>query len=126
MSDDYVSDDFHGDAYGDSPRPHHSKHYGRIFTGLRAGNDCMISDVAFCDSRRLNNVLNAFEADLPGQITFDIRYFANDPPACKANLEPRSSPGKDRDLKALGEYAPGYCPPLTVIPVYSRPESTRS
>ena len=119
LPEEQVADDFHRDAYGDSPRTHHSKHYGRIFAALRAGNDSMISDIAFCDSRRLNNVLNAFEADLPGQVDFDVRYFAKDLESCKTNINTRNDAGKDRDLKALDEFAPGYCPPQTAMDVYA-------
>jgi hypothetical protein len=115
-----IFDDFHANAFGDSPDAEMSQHYFSLMDALMADQDCAVSDVAFCDPSRRSAFLKAVMVRFPKH-PMEWIYFENAPEKCRQNILRRNSPDADRELKALAELAPKYVIPAgaTIVPVSS-------
>ncbi len=113
-------DDFHANAFGDSPDVEMSQQYSALMDALMAGGDCAVSDIAFCVPARRSAFLKAIVLRFPNQ-PMEWIYFENSPEKCRRNLLRRGSPSVERELKALAEFAPTYVIPAgaTVVPVHT-------
>jgi hypothetical protein len=109
-----VFDDFHANAFADSPDVEMSQKFGPLMDELLAGRDCAVSDIAFCEPERRSAFFKAIKVRFPDQ-SMDWIYFENSPEKCRNNIQRRNREGIEHDLKALQEYGARYViPPGTV------------
>ncbi len=112
-------EDFHANARRDSSSVKDSIHYQALIEALRAGHDCVVADIAFCEELRRNNLIEAVAREIAGVLVEPI-FFENDPDKCRRNIQRRARPSLIRDLEELGRLASVYCIPdgVTPRPVY--------
>ena len=112
-------EDFHGNAFHDSPAVKDSRHYHALLEALRAGHSCVIADIAFCDPVRRNRLQQAILAELP-ELQIEWIYFDNAPKKCESNIRHRNRQLIEKDLEALANFAGRYVIPdgVTPIPVW--------
>jgi predicted kinase len=82
------NEDFMADSHDDSPRFTDSRYYGDLVRDLRAGKDCVIADIEYCDTWRRTEVEEVIRRDVP-QVNFEWHYFENNPSQCEANVNRR-------------------------------------
>jgi predicted kinase len=107
--------DYHAAAHNDSPRVEDSRYYHGLIESLRAGHDCVIADIAFCDARRTVRLCEAFTGEVAG-LRLEWIYFENAPDKCRSNIQRRARESVSSDLKALDEFAQLYRIPEGVAP----------
>lgn len=102
-----------------------SVHYNRLIRALRAGKDCVVSDIIFCDTLARIDVERVLCADVPG---LEIRwtYFRNDPRQCAKNVRMRKRASQGLELRLIRQLSQKYFPPqnAALLPVWkgsSRP-----
>lgn len=112
-------EDFHGNAFGDSPAVKDSRHYRALLEALRAGHSCVIADIEFCDPHRRDCLQQTIVAELPN-VQIEWIYFENAPEKCDRNIRLRNRQRVDKDLRALVDVAGRYVIPdgVTPIPVW--------
>ena len=89
-----IFDDFHGNAFGDSPDFSASRHYSDLGRAIEDGYDCIISDIAYCEESRLlatEEGLRLLQEKLGTVFVVNILYFEKDPDACRHNVVHRFS-----------------------------------
>jgi hypothetical protein len=79
-------DDYLKDPVGGSPRFTDSRSYPDLVRDLRAGRDCAISDVEFCDTGRRVELEQVVAQDASG-VVIEWQFFENNPGRCTANVE---------------------------------------
>lgn len=109
-------DDFHANALHNSPLVEDSRHYSTLLGNIRAGSECVITDIAFCDPARRANLQQVIDREIPN-CRIEWIYFENAPDKCRRNIERRSRVGVREDLDALETFRHLYCIPDGVIPV---------
>jgi hypothetical protein len=112
----------HANAIDHSPLVEKSRHYGALLENIRAGRDCVIADIAFCDPRRSANLQQVIARQIPN-CEIDWIYFENAPDKCRRNIERRARERPHNDLDALEKFQGLYFIPdeVTPIPVYGSP-----
>jgi len=108
-------EDFHADAIGDSPLIENSRHYRALIEAIRAGHDCVIADIAFCDPQRRDSLHGAVARQIPG-VQWEWIYFENAPEKCKRNILRRNRQSLSSDLEALDRLVRLYRIPDGVAP----------
>jgi len=113
-------DDFHANAFGDSPDVEMSQYYFALMDTLMVGQDCAVSDITFCVPARRSDFLKAIVVRFPNQ-PMEWVYFENSPERCRHNILRRNRPSLESELKALAVFAPKYVIPagVTVVPVHT-------
>ncbi len=109
-------EDFHGNAFGDSPAVKDSRHYRALLEALHAGHSCAIADIEFCDPVRRDRLHQAIVAELP-ELQIEWIYFENAPKKCESNIRLRNRQRVDKDLQALADLADRYVIPDGVSPI---------
>jgi hypothetical protein len=121
------AEDFQAFAHNNSPRFTDSKHYADLIRDLRDGKDCVIADIAYCDTWLRVEVEEAVRRDVLG-VEIEWHYFENDPGQCLANVVKRAR-GNDvkTQMQMVYEFSRKYCIPqgAIVVPVW-RPVSATS
>lgn len=119
--------DFMANSHGHSHRFTDSRHYGDLVRDLRAGKDCVIADIAYCDTWSRVEVEGVIRQDVPG-VTIEWQFFENDPARCEANVEWRGRSNAPEEKKKIRELARKYHipPDASVIPVWSVQDSDGS
>jgi predicted kinase len=106
-------EDFHGKAFEDSKEVRNSRHFFALIDALRAGRDCVIADIAFCDPERLNRLKEVVKEWIP-TISFEEFFFENDTEKCKRNIKSRAAEKIAKDLAHLDEFSKKYVIPNNV------------
>jgi hypothetical protein len=109
-------DDFHANADQDSTRVDKSRCYQELIEHLRAGCDCLITDIACCCPSRTVPLREAVTQEIP-ELNIEYIYFENDPDKCRRNIYRRASQGVHGELGKLDEFAPLYRISHGVIPL---------
>jgi hypothetical protein len=120
-----VIEDFHQDAFNDSPAPKDSRHFQALLEALRRGHSCVVADIEFCDPRRRGYVRSAIVGELP-HIQIDWIYFENAPKKCERNIRHRNRQCLDTELQKLADVARRYVIPagISPLPVWQSSSST--
>ncbi len=115
-------EDFHADAFEDSDAVEHSRHYWALIEALLAGRDCVIADIAFCDSERRATLEDTIRERIPG-VDIEWKFFDNDYEKCEKNIRFRSRQTLENDLENLKQFASKYIIPAGVqtIPIWQPP-----
>jgi len=111
-------DDYKARARHDSSHFDQSQHFGELLSALRAGRECLVSDIDFCkaDARQEATVL--LRREIP-DVEIQWRCYENAPDKCRKNVVARARPSLPNDLRAIEKYAPIYtypdgCQPIPV------------
>jgi len=107
--------DFHANAVDNSPAVEKSRHFSELIARLRAGEDCGIADIAFCDAARRSDLEATVHSKVPS-VRIEWIFFENDRAKCERNIRFRNRAGLENDLEALREWAPRYTIPTNVKP----------
>jgi energy-coupling factor transporter ATP-binding protein EcfA2 len=107
--------DFHANAVGDSSLVDRSRYYHAVIDHIRAGNDCVIADIAFCEPPRRASLCEAFLREIPN-LVLDWIYFENAPEKCERNVRRRERQSICNDLRELFRLAPLYRIPYGETP----------
>jgi len=75
-----------------------SRHYHELIMSLRAGKECLIADISFCDTLRRLEATWVVASDVP-LATVEWVFFENNPEACRANI--RGDGGGARAVERL-------------------------
>ena len=118
-------DDFHGGSVNDIPTLPNSRHCSAVREALQTGLDFAISDIAYCESARLEQIKKEFRR-LGGELGIEIEtseiYFANSPSICKHNIARRFN-GEKTDkyslqVRLIDELSSKYmCSAVGILPV---------
>ena len=109
-------EDFHANAFDHSPRVERSRHYNALLEHMRAGRDCIIADIAFCDPRRRLSLQEAIDKQFCDARILWI-YFENAPAKCRNSIPHRARASVRDDLAALEQFEQVYGIPGGVIPL---------
>jgi Ni2+-binding GTPase involved in maturation of urease and hydrogenase len=117
------ADDYMEDSINQSTLFTDSRHYGRLLKDLRAGKDCLIADIVFCNTAYRKRVAQIMEGNVP-DVTIKWLFFENAPETCKTNANRRNSHRLTEELKYIDLLSPNYRIPdgVAVIKVYQNPE----
>ena len=99
-----------------------SIHYPPLIAALRAGKDCVIADISFCDTGRRLEAEQILRNDV-ADLTIKWLFFENDHEKCLANVQRRNRSTLAHDLLMIEEFAGKYIPPqgVKLMPVWSPP-----
>ncbi len=109
-------EDFHADAIQDSPLAENSRYYNALLENIRAGRDCVIADIAFCDPKRRADLQQAIDRQISDS-RIEWICFENAPEKCRRNIVRRARERLGDDLAALEKFARLYSIPDGVTPV---------
>jgi dephospho-CoA kinase len=109
-------EDFHANAFQNSPLVEDSRHYDALLQDIRAGSDCVIADIAFCDPKRRANLQQAIDRQISNS-RIEWIYFENAPEKCRRNIARRARARLGDDLAALEKFARLYSIPDGVTPI---------
>jgi len=100
-----------------------SIHYPHLIRALRDGKDCIIADIAYCDTGRRLEAEQILLADV-AELVIDWVFFDNDKDACITNVKRRNRTTLAHDLMMIEEFSAKYMPPQGVpaVPVW-RPKT---
>ena len=101
-----VVHDFHKDAHKNSPAVRDSLHFQAVVEALKAGHDCIIADIRFCETPRRQAIETEFRKE--GFADFRYVFFENAPEKCEANIIRRNSEHRDSELRKLKELTVAY------------------
>ena len=101
------------DANQHSHRFTDSRHYPQLIRDLREGKDCLIADIAFCDTWRRIEAEQVVKCDVPS-VEINWLFFENDPEKCKANARTRNRSNLKEELQNICELSKKYHIPLGV------------
>ena len=103
-------EDFMANSIEHSERFTQSRHYVALVEALRAGHDCVIADVAYCDTWRRIEVEQVIRQDVVG-IDLCWIFFENDLKQCKANIEHRNRPSWSDEIVTAEKLSARYFVP---------------
>ena len=81
-----VNADYFEDSLVPTFRFTDSRYYRPLIAALRAGQDCLIADIAFCDTLRRVEATQVLAFDAPGAQVRWV-FFENNTEACMANIK---------------------------------------
>jgi len=112
-------EDFMRDSRHSSHRFPDSQHYHALIMTLRAGFDCIIADIAFCDTGRRLEAEQILRHDVPN-LTIAWIFYANDAETCQANIRRRNRDTLPHDELMIAEFMHKYFipPEVHVEPVW--------
>lgn len=99
-----------------SPRITDSPVYPQLISDLRAGKDCIVADILFCDTLWRVELEQVVRADVP-DVTIDWRFFENAPSKCARNATNRGRLSLPRELRIIEHLSRKYIIPLGVKPI---------
>jgi predicted kinase len=103
-------DDFKAGAFFDSPQFRNARRYSDLLKSLKAGRNCVVADIDFCNSAPRAEAEFVILAEVP-DVALNWLFFAPDVNACSVNIERRNRPSKVADIEALYRYARLYVVP---------------
>ncbi|MGV8162404.1 MAG: GNAT family N-acetyltransferase [Candidatus Nanoarchaeia archaeon] len=120
-----ICDDYHKSSYKHSHKFEDSIYFNDLKEGLKQGKNIVISDIAFCKTERLNQIITQMRELLKTSgidASIECRYFENNPQACEENVLQRNR--KDRikqEIDFIRDASKEYHVPQNTptIPVYS-------
>ena len=120
-------DDFHANAIENSHAFENSRQRDPLKAALAAGKDCRVSDIAFCNAAHLRSVIAgiiALGCELGTPVTVELLYFANDPLACKDNVQRRNRDSLPKELAMIEALTTLYVipPGARTLPVWTPTE----
>lgn len=97
----------------------HSRHYQELIDDLRNGKDCVIADIAFCNTGRRTEGEQVVVHALPG-VTIEYEFFQNDPAQCRLNALHRHYCNVVEELQKIDDLTAQYdIPPgAKLVPVW--------
>jgi hypothetical protein len=117
-----IFDDFKAFAIEDCSKFRSSRKLNALLVAIQDGVRCAVADIDFCDTDAREEAEGILRAEIPG---LDVRweFFANDRPACQANIRTRNRPCLGRELDCLEKYSYSYTIPegAVVHPVWRKP-----
>ena len=105
-----IFDDFKAGAFFDSPQFRNARRYSDLLKSLKAGGNCVVADVDFCNSAPRAEAESVILTEVP-DVALNWLFFAPDINACLVNIERRNRPSKAADIEALYRYARLYVVP---------------
>jgi hypothetical protein len=111
-----VASDYFKDSLVPTLRLPDSRHYQGLIESLKAGRDCLVADIAFCEAQRRSETEGVLAKVAPAA---EVRwiFFENNPEACRSNIN-RDGGERARDqLKYLAMFASSYSIPSGVEPI---------
>ena len=102
-----VFDDFKANAFDDSSAFCKSRKFRTLISALHDGLKCAVADIDFCKTKSRAEAERVLRAEVPG-VKLGWLFFANDCPACEANIRRRDRPSRQTDLEKLHEYSAFY------------------
>lgn len=110
-----VYDDYQGEAHSNDSDPRLSKHFGPLVSDLKQAKSVVVSDIRYCVPHELNLFLGVVLSAAP-DVRIELKYFENDPAACKKNILARNRDDRvEEELELLEKLSSGY-----VVPVIER------
>ena len=123
-ADGTVFDDFHARARGDSGEFEASRCFDTLRDKLSAGFSCVIADIAYCRTERLERAERAIRSlaeHLGIEIEIERIFFSNDPQSCRHNVVHRYALEPSRcylnELQTIDELTLEYDAPPNSLPV---------
>jgi len=118
----YIYDDFHANAFNDSRKVVGSQHFCALISHLKNGEDCAISDVAFCKNTRLKEVIDETMKEAKDVKKIELIYFKNEPENCIQNIKARNRKSSDKEINLVGELTGAYKIPdgAKQVPVFKK------
>ena len=111
-----VTYDYFKDSLVPTLRLPDSRHYQDLVESVKAGKDCLLADIAFCEAHRRRETERIL-ADVAPTAVVKWIFFENNPEACRVNIN-RDGSERARDrLKYLDIFASSYSIPCGVEPV---------
>jgi 5-(carboxyamino)imidazole ribonucleotide mutase len=117
------SEDFHAHAHDNSQAVEKSKHFEELIRDLRAGKNCVVADIIFCEAARRTALEMSVKRNVPGvQIRWE--YFENDAEQCRRNVISRARGTVEEQLRMVGVLSAKYAipPAAAVLPVWKGQE----
>jgi predicted kinase len=99
-----------------SPRITDSPVYTQLISDLRAGKDCIVADIVFCDTLWRVELEQIVRADVP-EVKIDWMFFENAPLKCARNASKRGRVSLPRELRLIDYLSRKYITPLGVKPM---------
>ncbi len=114
-----IYDDYQGESYGPDADPRLSKHFGPLVSNLKQAKSAVVSDIRYCIPSELNAFLSVILGAAPNT-RIQLKYFENNPEACKKNILARQREGRvEKELELLEKLSKGYeTVMLDQIPVF--------
>lgn len=98
--------------FSDSPR------YAELIKALRAGNDCVLSEILLCETWRRLELEQVVQADVPG-LSINWIFFENERRQCEENSRQRGGVNSDQIEREL-EYISSLSTKYQIPPFASR------
>lgn len=113
-------EDFMKDSIEHSQQFIHSQHYQQLIDDLQNGKDCVVADIAFCNTGRRTEAEQVVVHAVPG-VTIEYEFFENDPAKCGINALHRNRRNVDEELQKIDDLSAEYdIPPgAKLLPVWS-------
>ena len=106
-----VFDDFKANAFNHSSGFVVSRKFSALLAALRDDLRCVLADIDFCKPDPRAEAESVLRIEAPG-LNLAWKFFANDSPACEANIRRRGRASLASDLENLRKYsAIYYIPP---------------
>lgn len=114
-----VNADYFEDSLVPTFRFTDSRHYRPLIAALRAGQDCLIADIAFCDTLRRVEATQVLACDAPMAVVQWV-FFENNADACMANIRADGGARLLNRLRNFSLFAHKYhIPPgVNALPVW--------
>jgi predicted kinase len=113
---DYMFDDFHACAAGNSHKIEASKYFNKLSSCLSDRKNCAIADIEFCKLDHLEYMITEL-VKLANNITIEYRYFENDPKTCIQNIKFRKRGDMTNQIDHVKRYTKFYNIPEGVTPM---------
>lgn len=114
IDEDRCYDDFHAGAYNDSPTVESSRWFIPLVSNLRAGNDCIVSDIEFCLKSRRDNLIEAIRSRVPST-KLEIRCFENKPGICRTRVLARGGESTREEIGNIARLSRDYDIPKDAV-----------
>ena len=114
-----VFDDFKANAFNHSSAFRSSRKLSALLAALRDDLNCVAADIDFCRPEARTEAESVLRSEVPG-LDLIWNFFANDYPACEANIRRRDRASLASDLENLRKYSDlYYIPPGTeTLPIW--------
>jgi len=107
-----VYDDYQGEAYRNDSDPRLSKYFGSLVSDLKQAKSVVVSDIRYCVPHELNLFLGVVLSAAP-DVRIKLKYFENNPEACKRNILARNREDRvGEELELLEKLSGGYVVPV--------------
>jgi tRNA uridine 5-carbamoylmethylation protein Kti12 len=103
-------EDFHANAINHSPKFEHSRHYTDLISSLSNSKDCLIADIAYCESDRRLEVERTVRREIPN-VVIEWEFFENAPVKCEDNCRRRNRSSLPREIELIRDLSQKYLIP---------------